>query len=345
MKDFKILQRSYLARPFFYLLSCVIIPIFFFILAFFSLISVIIDLYLKIKYGFLYGGMLSGGDAIWDVEDVLKNIINILVLVEEDNDKSHNFAETMASNINKNFPTYCNDYPKIACGLQRSMGYTYLIKNKIDVSELVSVAAIIDNDKRVSRSKIESIFHNYYSKPLPRENTALWEIIFFNQPIMCSDGKKKFPVLCRFNHVFGDGLSIAMFLSTIFGNKKMMIAEYLRKKLKLLIENKHEESKYTKLTQFFYLLHALLMSPFVILHQNHLRKHDANILHGPSLSGEKIMVFSVEEKQRLIPILKKMKNELSTVRFSELILTAISGSLHAHFVKVRYIWLLNFYLL
>lgn len=287
--------------------------------------------------------MLSGGDAIWDVEDVLKNIINILVLVEDDNDKSHNFAEIIASDINKNFPRYCNDYPKIACGLQRSMGYTYLIKNQIDVSELVSFADNIDNDKRVSRSKIESIVHNYYSKPLPKENTALWEIIFFNQPIMYSDGKKKFPVLCRFNHVFGDGLSIAMFLSTIFGNKEMMIAEYLRKKWKHLIENKREESKYTKLTNIFYLLHALLMSPFVILHQNFLRRHDLNILHGPSLSGEKTMVFSVEEKQRLIPVLKKMKNELTTVKFSELILTALSGSLHAHFVKVCYNLHLDFY--
>lgn len=293
----------------------------------------ILNLYLKTIYGSFYGGMLSGGDVIWTIEDVSKNIINVLVILENESTNAEHFVKELKKEIFNRISDNLNQFPKLSSVRHRTMGYTYLIKHQIDVNECVTVTNINCNRIKISRNELEQIISAHSNKPLPNENMALWEIMLFSNPIEWINEKEHIAVLCRFSHVIGDGLSLISVFSTIFGNRDPLLEEYLKQNLKktALNKNKHKADQFAKVLSF---IHILLMSPFVIFHQSYLRKSDVNILHGPSLSGQKILVHSIEENEQLVPMVKKIKSMLPTVSFSEIILTAVSKSLDTYFQKV-----------
>lgn len=299
-----------------------------------TLIKTVINMTLKITHGSLYNGMLSGGDVIWSVEDISKTVINILLVVQ-DEDGNGDFVERITKEIYAKYQENIKDFTKLSCIRRRKMGYTYLIKNQVDISECVKVDDDGFNDNaELSRDEIENLIGYYSNKSLPRENDALWEIILFKKPMKWSDQKKHYPILCRFSHVVGDGLSLITVLTTIFGKNTGSVLDHLKNKWKAIVANKKDEVRTTKLKNVFYFLHVLLMSPFIIIHQSFMRKTDVNILHGPPLSGEKILVYSVEKEEKLVSMVKNMKRILPNVNFSEFILTAISASFTAYFEKV-----------
>lgn len=328
------MQKSYLIRPILYLLSCILYPVFIAIYLVLSIIKTVINIHLKIKHGSSYHGMLSGGDIIWSVEDVSKTVINIFLVLQDDNDNDAGFIERIKKEIYEKYHKNIKDFSKLSCIRQRKLGYTYLLKNQIRISECVKVENGGSGKPKLSRIEVENIISNHSNKPLPRNNDALWEIIIFDKP-MESDGQKKhYPILCRFSHMVGDGLSLITVLTTIFGKNSSSVLDQLRQKWAPMIRDRKDEIKVTKLRNFLYFLHVLLMSPFIIIHQSFMRKVDDNILHGQQLCGKKILVYSNEEDQRLVQVVKNMKRVLPTVNFSEFVLTAISASFNAYFEKV-----------
>lgn len=336
--NFKSFRNSFSARPFFYLVSCFLFPIlsgFCLILATFKFLT---NLYLKIRYGSFYGGMLSAGDAIWAIEDVSKTIINTLVFVEEDNVDVETFVRATRNEIFRKFCQHLNDFPKLGCVRRRCMGYSYLVKNQIDVTQCVSIFNVRSNKEILLREDIDTILSAYCNRQLPNENSALWEIIIFSKPVEWTEKKNKFVGLFRFSHTVGDGLALASVLSIIFGNRKTVILDHFKHKWGHASAGRENEAKHklfiNKLKNVLYMADAMLMIPSVILHQSFFRKSDNNTLHGPLLSGEKILVYSIEEKTRLVSIVKSMKNRIKNISFSDIVLTAISKSLHSHFSKV-----------
>lgn len=326
-----------MGRLCFYSLSFAIFPALFTTFLLLATFRAITNIYLKSKYGSFYGGLLSGADVIWSVEDDSKNIINTLVKVEGESGNTENFIETLKRDICAKFSEYVNEFPKLSCIRQEILGYTYLLKNQIDFTECVTVTNLhIGKEK----TELEKVLGDYSNKPLPKNNAALWEIIIFSEPIEWSNQRNSFPVLCRFNHIVGDGMSLTTVLSIIFGSKNTMNLNYLQQKWRNLITKrkpatKHSDgSRLSKARNLLYFLHVSLIAPILIFHQSFLRKCDVNTLHGPPLSGEKILVYTVEENAILVPRVKKIKRRLPAVSFTDIILTAISNSLDTHFQKV-----------
>lgn len=288
----------------------------------------ILSFYLKNKYGQLFAGILSGGDTYWGIEGSPKNIINIALFFESKSDDD-NFIENLKQYGIRRFTENVKLFPKLSCVCRNFMGYTYLLKNEVNFTEFISV---IDNGKILSRADLENEINRYCNRLLPKNNTALWEAIFFSRPLEKSN---QFVLLMRLSHIIGDGLSISTILLSMFGKTNTEIKHYLRENLKNILPSRATEQNKDKLKRFLHLIHIILIIPFVLIVQSYFRISDVNSLRRSSLVGQKQVVFTFEETERLVPLVKKMKKVLPKVSFTEIILTAISKSLFNHFEKVR----------
>lgn len=287
---------------------------------------------LKLKYKNLYGGFLSGGDAVWGVEDASRSIINILLIVQNENETREEFMKSLKQTIYEGFNRYINEFPKIASVRCNTMGYTYLVKNQINVLDCVRFIIIDTPGEYILRHELNELVGSYSNKLLPLQGNALWEVIIFSKPIEWSNTNKKraYPVLCRFNHIIGDGLSLTTVLFLIFCNELSALSKFKHTLGKVL----PKENKRRKFNAILHFIHITLTAPSVVFRQIYLRKSNPNILNGPELIGEKILAFSVEENEILVPAIKKIKKVLRNASFSDIILTAISCSLLNYFQKV-----------
>lgn len=82
---------------------------------------------------------------------------------------------------------------------------------------------------------------------------------------------------------------------------------------------------------FFYILIVGLGKAFKL---SQLRDIDSNALHGPNHNGQKITAWITEDTDELIPVIKGIKNEMSGMKFSYVIMAAISASLTNFFTRV-----------
>lgn len=81
----------------------------------------------------------------------------------------------------------------------------------------------------------------------------------------------------------------------------------------------------------------VLTAIFILLCQHIFREEDKNTLHGPKLSGDKILVYSVENKECFIKLVRKNKSKIPGTFFVEIILTAISNGFDTFYKKVSFV--------
>nr|CAD7452973.1 unnamed protein product [Timema tahoe] len=99
-------------------------------------------------------------------------------------------------------------------------------------------------------------------------------------------------------------------------------------------------SKYRCLGNFMHVICAIIYAPASLLHQALMKASDANTLHGPSLSGQKVIAWytdsstsTLDDECQLLNTIKRIKSRaMCEARFTDIFLTALSASLEAYFV-------------
>ncbi|XP_069688121.1 uncharacterized protein [Periplaneta americana] len=89
-------------------------------------------------------------------------------------------------------------------------------------------------------------------------------------------------------------------------------------------------SKYDRLSNLIQKACALALAPASLIHQALMRDADVNSLHGPLLSGQKVVAWHQDPTGDLLKCIKRVKKN-SNNRFTEVFLTALSASLETYF--------------
>lgn len=323
--------------------SCLLYPVLFVFLMVLYLVKELTNISLKLKHGCLYGGMPSGGDCFWNVEEPIKNTLNILVTIETDTKDLDNFPFILKDKFCEKLQDQ-EDYPKFTYAVKRTAGYTYYLKNQINITDCISITNVNDTEN-ITKDNLEDFLRNYSDRLLPCENKALWEIVIISKPFDQYNSNSKFPVLFRFNHIVADGLALSTVLSNLLGSfGKRPIIDFLKERYQLRNQNerKGEKDIITKVKQALSIVQTVLVTPAILMHQLFLRTPDVNILRRSTYSGERIFTYNVEEQPRLVNALKKMMQMLPGINFTDIIFTAISYSFYSYFRVVSNLISINF---
>jgi hypothetical protein len=269
----------------------------------------IIRLILKIKYQNVFFGLLEEGDVIWAVEDISKSIINSVVVVEFDKNVQ-TFAKTITNIVNEE----CfQKESKVSCVRKKFLGYSFLLKNQYSVDECVK---IINVDGRIDTSFLEKYISECCKTDMPKDNSALCQILIFDNTIEWSNKKNQFVILFRIHHSLGDGFSLITLL------------------LHHLVDTRQKPETHVDLwtrsqpkKKWFTYLWTVLFGPSVVVLHHLFRPVDKNYLHRRKLCGEKIIAWAAEKEEKLVPLVKMIKNKSPGTRFSDVVLAAVSASL------------------
>ncbi|CAH0546470.1 unnamed protein product [Brassicogethes aeneus] len=304
--------------PLIYMLSVVIVPLSIFLLSVFAIVRKIAHVYLKLKYGENYGGLLCRGDVVWAIEGSSRNIINTVLLIDAKDKTIDNIRENIINLMKKKF--YDKNCLKITGIRQNEMGYTFLLKNQYGVDEGVSFFP--DFIQITNTDEMEDVIGHYSNVPMPKNDRAMWHILITKQPLKWK-GKDNFVLLLRVHHTVGDGSALLRTFLQCFSDD---IPENTQ-----IQQAKKTVSDYVKI--FIEGFYIILMSFAFTINQNMINHDDASILHGKELSGEKITVWFVEENVDLVNAVKNVKKKLPNIRFSEVLVSAISYGVLGYFKK------------
>ncbi|KAJ9586132.1 hypothetical protein L9F63_020222, partial [Diploptera punctata] len=174
-----------------------------------------------------------------------------------------------------------------------------------------------------------------------------------------------YPVLFRIHHSLGDGIALMQLLVSVMTNNQTKSAGLhieqskivnFQHKLKCLLRNRQLSSinqhqlalilvqknsyklptssdpnqKPEIFSKIIQTICALVLSPASLIHQVIMKATDRNVLHGPQLTGYKVIAWYRDQNGELFKQIKKVKNCFN-IRFTEVLLTALSASLEKYF--------------
>ncbi|XP_068910507.1 uncharacterized protein [Tenebrio molitor] len=158
---------------------------------------------------------------------------------------------------------------------------------------------------------------------MPKDNSALCQILILDNTVEWSNKKNQFVILFRIHHSLGDGFSLITLLLRHLVDSRQKLETYVD-----LWTRSQPKKKW-----FAYLWTVLFGQAVVVLH--HLfRPVDKNYLHRRKLCGEKIIAWAAEKEEKLVPLVKMIKNKSPGTRFSDVVLAAVSASL-AEFLHTK----------
>lgn len=284
-------------------------------------------------HGSSFVGFLPGSDALWASGENFRNVINILFLMKEVNNSTENFPEKLKREVSRILSKNFHRFPKLSYEIRRSKTFPYYLKNRIDLSEYITVIEL-DGLEPLSQSELEKIVTSYADRSFPKNNTALWEIIIFSKPVIMLDQNENYVVLWRFSHCAGDGLALTTTITNIFGNDTGFAK---RNDLNRIygIKQVRNENVLNKLKRIAKHTHIFLMSPFILIRQINHNKPDTSFSREPAFCGERTLMYEIEDKPRFMEYVKIIKNVVPGTTFSEIVMTTISGSLYTYLRRVR----------
>uniref|UniRef100_A0A6P7FZ43 Uncharacterized protein LOC114332222 n=1 Tax=Diabrotica virgifera virgifera TaxID=50390 RepID=A0A6P7FZ43_DIAVI len=301
----------------YYLLIYTLLPIVIIIACLLFLYKTAVSVFLQIKYGSQYLGLLNSQDAVWTTEDLSKSVIDVIVTVKCKRAPDL-FIEEFKHRLQTRWLSDPTEYPKLTSTVENFLGYSFYLKGKFSVNSCVHIEYfaedIIDVDYiqtyLTTRSKIG----------LPKNNKIPWEIFF----ILTKSGVyyNQLYMVLRLSHIIGDGASLINFFVNTILDQPVTTS--------LSIQPPLQKSALNTLTEK---IETIIKAPAIQLYQNLIKEKDVNILHREKLSGERLFVGVVEKKANLINCVKRIKRKIPSTTFMEILLTAFSASLSNYFKK------------
>lgn len=299
----------------------------------FVLIKEITNLYLKRTIGTHYNGLLNGMDAVWtcDAEEA-KHIINSIVFLQI-RTSPEDFIVFLKQKIKGTKDLRFNS--ELHC----SFGYYYRIHSDNIFNKSIRLIKLTPSALS-SKQDFEECISDLANQPLPK--LSPYEILISDQPVKFHgetiEENKNYVVIVRVHHSMGDSHSLLNYMLKIVDpSDKDENFNETRSSLKncdasTQMKQKEISSKDSILNYFDRALD--IMKNISVYYFPLFAPHDNNILHGPTLSGEKILVYDIEYGTEYISKIKSIKSGIKNCRFSDVMYTAISASLSEYLAQV-----------
>lgn len=280
--------------------------------AVFGLVKLSISVVLQIYHGDNYGGMLRYGDNNFqETNKDTENLINAIMLIKFDSSKGR-------------FTDYARDFMekkvfkiKRLTSLRKSfLGYQYLLCNQISVDDIFTTMKFSKTGTCDQKTLCEQV-ERYYHKPLPVNNTATFEMIVAEEPILldnATSNDEQYALYLRGHHSVCDALTV---LSCIQGMSDEGIPSM-------------ESINLKSVSNWEMLKHMLSWNANII---PPLSRKDNNSLKVPKLSEHKHLAFMMLPK-RYVEQIKVIKNSIPNGAFTGVLFAGLSAALYTYFKEV-----------
>ncbi|XP_060517697.1 uncharacterized protein LOC132696722 [Cylas formicarius] len=287
---------------------------------------------LALIYRKRYGGLISGADMVWALEtDEWRSVVTVLYMLKHTDDRMDLLEKIKSRAKEKVFDV--DDYPKLTSTCHQIMGQFYLLSNTYALDECVKELITEDNEP-FSECTLKDYISKICNEPLPMNGTAMWEVLVSNRPLDTNkEGNYLYPVIFRFNHAVGDGMAFVEFLIKAFHDNSDNHAWDGPSSQRCSEKNHVAKTILTRLSGVLHTLYILYSFIGTVLFWRYLRTCDHNSLHGAKLSGNKIAVWSSEDKPELVSAIRRIRARVQRVTFQDVMHSAISASFVEYFEK------------
>ncbi|XP_055320369.1 uncharacterized protein LOC129577418 [Sitodiplosis mosellana] len=286
-------------------------------------------------------------------------------------DSAVNILLALRKRLSLRFLGEYKTFPKLFYKRCKEHGYSFWTnENECTIEDYIRfMPNITEAAKHTDNKKyIESAFGALCNMPLMNNHSASWEILVSKRHITDynSEGNlaTHIPVLFRIHHSLGDGVALLrLFLETIAdreNSKKNLWTNCIhqRQKLKTYFENEFSPPTFVQKFSIWKSIASmnarefqriwnrlklyvqnlatrisiLFLSPASIVQQG-FKKIDENTLHQQKLTGDKIICwhFENDDDLDLLDTMKAIKRNFQGVRFSDVLLSALSISFQNYF--------------
>ncbi|XP_025836886.1 uncharacterized protein LOC108733059 isoform X1 [Agrilus planipennis] len=348
------------------LMSTVLLPLLAVVVIIFGTYRLLVHLILKQKYGKKYGGLVSGRDVIWVVEDQSKNLINGVMIVEERDDLDKTVPEAVRDRVIKEIMIGNLRDSKFTSTIHRKFGYLYLLKDTVHPSEYISEFDTDDpNQEFMTHEELRKKLSEVGNLPLPKNHSVHMEVLIGKKPILWkkTDTKKCYACIFKVHHSLADGICILQILTNCFTDGPIKVKETLDTSHEYITGNnnnnnnnnitrkakttndkvdKFKEDTYWNVVQnvikflgeqLLGNMIILIFGPTTLAIQLWMRPTDVNPLHGPELSGEKSFYWKTEDDEELVELTRTLRKRIPGASFLDILFTAVSASFHEYFQK------------
>lgn len=298
------------------------------------------DLILKRKLGKKYGGLLDISDSVMITNSANKYVILCVLIVKSKTptDVYKVLKELLQSKVFENPQLY----PKLTSTQHVFCGYPYWISNDYRIEDCLRTMSV-DSNMKLNEENLKELAGNFYNKPFPKNDTGLWDIAVGQQTVEVNkqDEFYYYPVIIRINHAIGDGISLNEAFQNIIGDPN--IENYSERIFEKIFKRGENKSKpfFTRFQDFMKLVGNRLLLLFYIIFigfgkiilNSQFQTDAKHALHGPEISGDKIVAWRTEDYEKCIPMVKSTKNRIPNTTFSDVILTGISAGLNNYFKR------------
>ncbi|XP_050310345.1 uncharacterized protein LOC126746235 [Anthonomus grandis grandis] len=315
----------------------------FFIIIFsivFFIYTIILNIYLKLKIGKSYGGVVPPRDLIFFLPDV--SVCHITTVAYARCDKKIDMVKRVKEIIQEKIFDFPDNYPKLTSSTHSFHGYYFTKKYDCNVNDVVKEIHL-DKNKELTEEFLKKYTAKVTNAEFGKNGSVLWDIHVGPCPIKeTQNGVYRYPIISRFHHSIADGTSLVNLIIHVFGDKgcENYGKKIFEKVLKKQSSGKQRKSfsewveanvvNLIKMTSVY--MELLFVSAGKYVAKSHLRSQDVNALHGKLLTGEKLCAWVAEDTVECIPMVKRIKNKTKT-QFMCVVSTAVAASLSNYFKR------------
>ncbi|XP_065161749.1 uncharacterized protein [Atheta coriaria] len=306
------------------ILTSFLVPLVFITIIFLSIYYELIELYLRYKHGNNFYAMLDGCDRIWVVKSPSKNVINVIYAIVP-NDNPNLSSELLQFFVDK-YKIIAKTHPRFTSVIKSFLGLQYYHKVDLDIYACVKYF-----DEYANTADFYNLTEDYCNKELPKGDTYLWEFYVGRKLITWHDGTEILPLMVRYHHSLGDGVSLVTLMTTHLLQDGVEIMRKKCETYKAILTKPKNNTKESAKSNPGVKIMKLLQKKFYYPTLSAPEKD--NLLHGPEISGKKHMICCWEKPDaNYVNKVKKIKNYYK-MAFADVISTSISAALCEHFSK------------
>lgn len=271
---------------------------------------------------------LDSFDVFWSLEDdATKSVINVLGVIESDSSSS--VVNNIKNKLQNIFPNNATD--KIFFRRNEEFGFFYWRRySNIDINQYVEMVELPAKPNSQNMEDLENLMNEIGNQSLPYNDEGLFKILITKQRVGNYNSEKgEYGIIFRIHHSVGDGVALIEFLCKT-------LADNIDDCPVNMFTNPESYNTKTSGTpkNLIDMMEKLWEMPICLI-DGVLRKPDNNPLHGPGLQNNRIFKWT-EPDEKLLSMVKDIKNSVDQFKFTDILVTALSSGLHNYFSKVKF---------
>ncbi|XP_017782680.1 PREDICTED: uncharacterized protein LOC108567011 [Nicrophorus vespilloides] len=223
-------ERRWLINIISMILTMLILPFWWILLIVFKVYKESIRLILRLIYGKKFIRIIHGRDLPFAIETStdISTITSVLLINSQEN------GEAFFNRISQFLFYIISSVPKTRCLRQNLLGFVCLMETEIRQEDFIK-------DMKLPEDNCDFIrfMDRFENEPMPFENRGLLQFYVGKKTVLSSKGYRCYPILMRYHHCLGDGVSIMNFIiAHLVGNPNSTVSvDSWRSKFKKIVKN------------------------------------------------------------------------------------------------------------